>query len=183
MQIKALLLAPLVAAGVVSAAPSKPVNFEVLALRSASPIHFQGLQAARGGFYLKLPNEKAVCAAKSDNTVTLQLLDGELSLYHSGSGTKQRVFVDRSGMGQGVFRYVTGDGLPRNGERKKWKIDASGDLTFNGAGLIACPHAISGSWTVWVDVGIANPGGNKDCLPFVARTAKVAKPNSCKYTQ
>ncbi|KAH6884795.1 hypothetical protein B0T10DRAFT_444729 [Thelonectria olida] len=182
MQIKALLLAPLAAAGIVSAAPSKPVNFEVLALRSASDIHFQPLQAARGGFYLRLPNQKAVCAAKSDNSVTLQLIDGELQLYKS-SGTRQRVFVDRSGMGQGVLRYTSGDGLPRNGERKSWKINSNGDLTFNGAGLIACPHAISNSWTVWVNAGNANPGGNKDCVPFTARTIKTAKPNSCKYTE
>ncbi|KAI5461946.1 hypothetical protein BGZ63DRAFT_382641 [Mariannaea sp. PMI_226] len=182
MQIKSLLLAPLVAAGFASAAPSKPVNFEVLALHPASGFHFEGLQAARGGFYLKLPNEKAVCSAKSDNTGTLQLIDGELQLYTTSS-TKQKIFVDRSGMGQGVFRYTTSNSFPSRFERKGWKIDGNGNLNFNGAGLIACPGGISSSWTIWVNAGVANPGGNKNCLPFVARAITNSKPNSCKYTQ
>ncbi|KPM35818.1 hypothetical protein AK830_g10751 [Neonectria ditissima] len=186
MQIKALLFAPLVASGLVSAAPAastKSAPFEILTLRSASPIHFNEVQAARNSIFLQLPNQKAVCDKKSDNAATFQIVDGVLHLYRS-SGTQQTLFTDRSGMGQGVLQYATGDApLPRNGERKGWKIDKNGDLTFNGSGFIACPGSISNSWSVWLDAGVSNPGGNKNCLGFTARTVKVSKPNSCKYTE
>ncbi|KAK7426239.1 hypothetical protein QQZ08_007269 [Neonectria magnoliae] len=184
MQIKALLFAPLLASGLVSAAPSasKSEIFEILTLRSASPIHFSNVQAARNSIFLHLPDQKAVCDKKSDNAATFKLVDGELHLYRS-SGTQQKLFVDRSGMGQGVLQYSTSDALPRNAERKGWKIDKNGNLNFNGAGLLACPGSISNSWSVWVDAGNSNPGGNKNCLGFTARTVKISKPNSCKYTE
>ncbi|KAF7557249.1 hypothetical protein G7Z17_g779 [Cylindrodendrum hubeiense] len=184
MQIKALLLAPLVATGFVSAAPatSKTTTFEVMSLRSASPIHFSELQAARNSIFMHLPDQKATCHTKSDNAVTFKLVGTELHLYKS-SGTPQKVWVDRSGMGQGVLGYSTGDLKPKNGEHKGWKIDKNGDLTFNGAGLLACPGSISKSWSVWVNAGVSNPGGNKNCLGFTARTLPITKPNSCKYTE
>lgn len=184
MQIKAILFAPLLATGLVSAAPatSKTTTFEIMALRSASPIHFSELQAARNSIFIHLPDQKATCHTKSDNYATFKLVGDELRLYKS-SGTPQKIWVDRSGMGQGVLGYSTGDSKPKNGEHKGWKIDKNGDLSFKGQGLLACPGSISKSWSVWVDTGIANPGGNKNCLGFSARTLPIAKPNSCKYTE
>ncbi|KAM5354451.1 hypothetical protein ACJ41O_001100 [Fusarium nematophilum] len=185
MQIKALLLAPLVAAGVVSAAPQKSTQFEALALRSASPIHFEGIQAAKSFISLNLAKQGASCDRKSDNQATFNLVGDELFLYRK-SATPQQLWVDRSGMGQGVLGYTTGaQPAPRNAERKGWKIDKNGDLTFNGAGFIACPNSskAGGSWSVWVSAGVKQPGGNKGCLGFTARTVKTTKPNSCLYTQ
>lgn len=182
MQIKAILFAPLVAAGFASAAPSKQYNFEAIALRSASPIHFAGVQASQNGIFLNLAKQKATCDRKSDNLATFSLVDGQLSLYRK-SATPQTLFVDRSGMGQGVLGYTTGaQSTPRNGERKGWKVDKYGDLSFNGSGFIACPNE-KGSWSVWVSAGVDQPGGNKGCLPFVVRTVKTDKPNSCLYTE
>ncbi|KAH7148258.1 hypothetical protein EDB81DRAFT_882694 [Dactylonectria macrodidyma] len=183
MQIKAILLAPLLATGLVSAAPStKYTTFEVMALRSASPIHFSILQAADNGFYTHLPNQGAKCHTKSDNAVTFKLVGDQLYLYKS-SGTAQKVWVDRSGMGQGIMGYNTGTSKPKNGEFKGWKVDKNGALSFKGQGLIACPGAPHDSWSIWVDAGVSNPGGNKGCLGFSARTLKIKKPNSCKYTE
>lgn len=99
MQIKAILLTPLVAVGLVSAAPSKPYNFEIMSLRSASPIHFAGVQAAQSNIFLKLPHQNASCDHKSDNLATFSLVDGELHLYRK-SATPQILYVDRSGMGR-----------------------------------------------------------------------------------
>ncbi|EEU45673.1 hypothetical protein Neosp_004432 [[Neocosmospora] mangrovei] len=185
MQIKAILLTPLLAAGIVSAAPSKPVQFEAMALRSASPIHFSAIQASKSFLSLNLAKQGASCDKKSDNHAVFNLVGDELYLYKTDN-PPQQLYVDRSGMGQGVLGYTTGaQGIPSKAERKGWKIDKSGNLNFNGAGFIACPNSkkAGGSWSVWVDAGNANPGGNKGCLGFTARTIKTTTPNSCEYTQ
>jgi hypothetical protein len=185
MQIKAILLTPLLAAGIVSAVPQKSSQFEVMALRSASPIHFAGLQASKSFLSLNLAKQGASCDKKSDNHATFNLVGDELYLYKTDN-PPQQLYVDRSGMGQGVLGYTTGvQPIPKNGERKGWKVDKNGNLNFKGAGLIACPNSkkAGGSWSVWVDAGVANPGGNKNCLGFTARTIKIEHPISCEYTQ
>ncbi|KAM0460037.1 hypothetical protein ACHAO4_002167 [Trichoderma viride] len=166
------------------AAPQKaPATFDVMALRSASPIHFAQLSAAKGGLFLNLPLSNATCESKTSGHATLYIEDEELFLY-SCKGEKQKVFVDRSGMGQGVVRYVTGDqALPRYAEIKGWATDKDKNLNFKGEGFVACPHSIDGSWSLWLDVGLAQPGGNKDCLGFTARELENKKPVGCKYTQ
>lgn len=98
MQIKSLLLVPLVASGLVTAtpSPSKPYRFEALALRSATDIHFAVVQAAHSSIFLKLPQQKATCEKKTDNSATFSIVNGELFLYGK---TRQQIYVDRSGMG------------------------------------------------------------------------------------
>ncbi|EZF77874.1 hypothetical protein H105_01028, partial [Trichophyton soudanense CBS 452.61] len=112
------------------------------------------------------------------------LKDSILYLHTGASKPVQKVFLDRSGFGQGKIGYLTGDGqLPSRWEVQGWTIDGAGNLKFKGKGLIACPSSDPKikSWTVWADLGIATPGGNKGCLPFTAYTMKT-KPVACKYT-
>ncbi|KAI0456701.1 hypothetical protein F5B21DRAFT_466479 [Xylaria acuta] len=160
--------------------------FGIMALRSASPIHFAQVDAALNSIFLNLPSQNATCDGGAiANSATFSLSeDGGLYLYRR-SGTPQQLFVDRSGMGQGKLGYTTGaQPGPRNGERTKFTIDEYGDISFNGAGFLACPNSIDGAWSVWVDAGFSNPGGNSDCLGFAARAVKAAgTPNSCEYTQ
>ncbi|KAF4461293.1 cell wall [Fusarium albosuccineum] len=191
MQVKTLLAIPFLS-GLVAAMPAaesakaakthKP--FEVLALRSASDIHFASVSAAKGSLFLKLPKQGASCHRKSDGYATFRLTkDGELYLY-STDNPPQQVYADRSGMGQGKVGYVTGaQPPPKNGELKGWEIDKTGNLSLDGASLLACPNSIHDAWSIWVSSGVANPGGNKNCLGFSARTTKVKKPNSCLYTE
>lgn len=83
-----------------------------------------------------------------------------------------------------MVRYVTGEqSLSRYGELKGWSMDANKNLVFKGEGFVACPHSIDGSWSLWLDVGLDQPGGNKGCLGFTARTLENKKPVSCRYTQ
>ncbi|KAG8672772.1 hypothetical protein FPOAC2_06176 [Fusarium poae] len=191
MQIKSILITPLVAAGVVSAAPKasttpKTVNFQGLALRSASPIHFNYLQASKESFELKLKNQDASCLdGKKHNEATFQLYGEELWLYSVGN-PRQQAYVDFSGMGQGKFGYTSGaQPMPKNAQRKGWKIDKDGFLTCDGASFVACPSGDNlekTSWSVWVYNSINNPGGNKNCLPFTVKAAKVEKPVACSYS-
>ncbi|KAF7554620.1 hypothetical protein G7Z17_g2769 [Cylindrodendrum hubeiense] len=182
MQIKNILLSPLVAAGLVSAAPITSGTFEVLALRPATGIHFTGFQAAHNNIQLKLANQGATCKTATDNLATFKLVDGNLFLYHEGT-TPQQLFVDRSGMGQGKLGYTTNvNEIPARWERKGWVVDNNGDLKFGTSGFIACPSS-SGSWSVWVNAGNSQPGGNSGCLTLTARPIKLNKPNSCTYTQ
>ncbi|KAI8674460.1 hypothetical protein NCS57_00343700 [Fusarium keratoplasticum] len=187
MQFKALLALP-VLSGLAAAAPAAdaaktPGPFQVLALRSASDIHFATVNAAKSSLFLHLPNSNATCDSKSDGAATFSLTkDGELYLY-STDNPPQQVFADRSGMGQGKLGYITGaQPPPKNGELKGWVIDKDGNLSLDGASLLACPNSIEGAWSIWVSAGVANPAGNEGCLGFSARTTEVEKPNSCTYT-
>ncbi|KAH7171259.1 hypothetical protein EDB81DRAFT_778066 [Dactylonectria macrodidyma] len=182
MQIKNLLLAPLVAAGVVSAAPASTNTFEVLSLRSASGIHFTGFQASNNNIRLKQATQGATCKSPTDNLATFKLVDGNLFLYHEGT-TPQQLFVDRSGMGQGKLGYTTNvKEIPTRWERTGWAVDGNGDLKFKGVGFLACPSG-DGSWNVWMNAGFSQPGGSSGCLSLTARAIKIGKPNSCTYTQ
>ncbi|KAF4452134.1 hypothetical protein F53441_4971 [Fusarium austroafricanum] len=188
MQIKAALLTPFVAAGLVNAAATpKQTYFQGLALRSASPIHFNYLQASKESFELKLKNQGASCdRGVKQNEATFNLVGDELWLYSKGN-PGQQAYVDFSGMGQGKFGYTTGaQPMPKNAQRKGWKIDKDGYLTCDGASFVACPmgdNLEKTSWSVWVYNSIDNPGGNKNCVPFTVKAAKIKKPVGCLYSE
>ena len=110
MYIKNFLLAPLIAVGVSNALPQPAatqspspggngVTFSVMALRSASDIHFAHVSAAKRSVFLKLPDQCATCDGESDGTATFYRKDGGLFLY-SVDKPVQQLFVDRSGMGK-----------------------------------------------------------------------------------
>lgn len=72
--------------------------FGLMALRSASPIHFLSFQAARRGLLLGLPSQNATCENDYDGPALFTLSeDGELFLYTDSP--QQKIFTDRSGMG------------------------------------------------------------------------------------
>ncbi|KAM0262178.1 hypothetical protein ACHAQJ_001923 [Trichoderma viride] len=176
-------LSLLFSSATIAAPHPAPATFGIMALRSASPIHFAEVSAARSGLFLNLPLSNATCKGESSGHATFYIANEELSLY-SCEGKTQKVFVDRSGMGQGIVGYVTGNQfLPRNGEWKGWSIDANQNLWFKNQGFVACPNSIDGSWRLWLNVGVSKPGGNEGCLGLTARTLEIKKPVSCRYTQ
>ncbi|KAI1800233.1 cell wall protein PhiA [Daldinia bambusicola] len=162
---------------------SPDATFSLMALRSASDVHFTSFEAAKNSIFLKLPSQNASCDAGPADYATFYLQDGGLYLY-AASETPQQLYVDRSGMGQGKLGYTTGaQPTPRNGERTSFTLDENNDLTFNGAGFIACPNSIDGAWSVWVSAGVNQPGGNEGCLGISVRAVEVSKPNGCLYTE
>lgn len=105
MQLKTALLSLL--AAVASAAPSgkscpAPVRkFGIMALRSASPIHFARVSATQNTLVLNLPDDKqdAQCEdGQAPSSATFYIKDEELYLY--GKNPKQWLVADRSGMGK-----------------------------------------------------------------------------------
>lgn len=162
-----------------------PYFFNIIALRSGSDIHFGHVSASNNGLFLNLKEQDASCDAESDGSATFVLNNTELDLY-TGGATPQRVWADRSGMGQGVLGYITGaqPAPSRNSELTGWEIDASGNLSLDGSGLIACPSGNDdGSYRVLVGTGATNPAGYSDCLGFSARTVERKSPNACWYSQ
>ncbi|KAI9149041.1 Cell wall protein phiA [Paramyrothecium foliicola] len=182
----------LLAAGSAAAAPTTtaytqpskaPTKFGIMSLRSASPIHFGQVSAAQSNLFIHLPDQHATCKGKPQNEATFYVKDGELFLYTPPKAPKQKVYVDRSGMGQGNLGYLTGDqGLPRNGETKGWKVE-NDYISFNGAGLLACPNSIDDAWSIWVSVGNDKPAGLEGCLGFNPRVIPLDKPVKCSYTK
>ncbi|KAI0844274.1 cell wall protein PhiA [Daldinia vernicosa] len=165
-------------------APLSPdAKFSLMALRSASEVHFASFEAAKGSLFLKLPSQNASCDAGPADYATFYLQDGGLYLY-AASATPQQLYADRSGMGQGKLGYTTGaEPAPRNGERTSFALDESNDLTLNGAGFLACPNSIDGAWSVWVSTGVDQPAGNQGCLGISVRAVEVTNPNGCLYTE
>ncbi|KAF5676147.1 ferric reductase Fre2p [Fusarium heterosporum] len=178
MQFKTLFTASLLS-GLAFAAPSEKATkscektFDLVALRSASDIHFTRFSASQGGFQLGLPEDKqkAKCKGDSHGIANFRIKDGELYLYNTGK-EQQKVYTDRSGMGQGVLQYSSKGSISKNAESKGWKVTKSGDLVFgkDNASFIACPNGPDKSWNVWVYVGNDRPGySEKECLGFTAR--------------
>lgn len=180
------------AAALVSASPCTPTPntdikagdvFTVMTIRSGSDLQYGSLQAANTGFLVNAPQQNASCS-EDVNYASFRLTEaGELYLYTANP--PQQAWVDRSGMGQGVFGYTTGvQGAPRNSERTVFAIE-DGNLVFKSQsrsiGFQACPST-AGGYSVWLD-GNLNPGGNQNCVGFTARAIKAEKPVSCSYTQ
>ncbi|KAM0351800.1 hypothetical protein ACHAPU_002312 [Fusarium lateritium] len=191
MQFKTLFTVSLLS-GLAFAAPSEKATkscekpFGLIALRSASPIHFAEFSASHGGLLLNLPEskQKATCKGKSHGVAEFRIKDGELYLYNTGK-EQQKLYTDRSGMGQGVLQYSSHGSISKNAESKGWKVDKSGDLFFgkDNASFIACPNGPNKSWNVWVNVGNDRPGfSEKECLGFNARVEYLKEGTSCVYT-
>ncbi|OTA58958.1 cell wall protein PhiA [Hypoxylon sp. EC38] len=165
-------------------APLSPdAKFSLMALRSASEVHFASFEAAKSSIFLNLPSQNASCDAGPADYATFYLQDGSLYLY-AASATPQQLYVDPSGMGQGKLGYTTGaQPPPQKSLRTKFELDEYNDLTFNGAGFLACPNSIDGAWSVWVSAGVDQPAGNEGCLGISVRAVEVLEPNGCLYTE
>lgn len=75
--------------------------FGIMALRSASPIHFAQAGAAQNSLFLHLPEQNATCTGDGPDPTgaIFSLVDGNLYLYAEPE-LNQQIFVDRSGMGE-----------------------------------------------------------------------------------
>ncbi|KAH6632876.1 hypothetical protein F5144DRAFT_575433 [Chaetomium tenue] len=172
------------ASGSGKACPASTRKFGIMALRSASPIHFATVGASQNGIALNLPDNKldAQCTdGKSRKDAIFYIKNEELYLYGKGD-VVQQFLVDRSGMGQGVVQYFTKGPTDPGGrlEVKGWAIDENDNLNFKGAGLQACPNT-DGSWKIWL-TGVDKPAGQEGCLPFTGRTITTTEPVKCKYS-
>lgn len=161
--------------------------FGLISIRSGSDVHFSTFSASNGGLALNVADQGATCESET-NTATFFLSNGSLFLY-TPSNITQELYTDRSGMGQGVLQYSTQPGgyLPgRNSETTGWVVDSTGDLTFDGSSLIACPRSANtttdSSWSLWVSAGVTNPGGYSNCLGIGARTVEATEPIACTYS-
>ncbi|KAL1596040.1 hypothetical protein SLS59_008029 [Nothophoma quercina] len=159
--------------------------FRIVSIRSGSDLQYGQVQAANGGFLINSPKQNASCS-EDVNYASFRLTDaGEL--YLNTANPPQQAFVDRSGMGQGVFQYTTGaQGAGRNSERTGFALDENNNLIFKDQtdqkiGFQACPGSAQGAYSVWFDIN-QNPGGHTGCLGFIARASKEENPVSCMYT-
>lgn len=177
----------------VAASPCKPVSekindgdvFRVMTIRSGSDFQYASLQAANRGLIIGASAQNASCGPEPHEYAEFQLNNGSLYLYTANP--PQQMFVDRSGMGQGLIQYTTGvEPLVKNGERQGFTIDDDMNLVFRDQtgqdiGFQACSPALGAKYSVWLD-SVTNPAGYKDCLGFIARAQKSQDPVKCLYT-
>lgn len=158
--------------------------FNLVSVRSGSDLQYASFSAVQGGLALNVEEQGADCLNGEQNYATFSLSQGELLLYTPDT-VEQKLYTDRSGMGQGVLQYSTQPGgyLPgRNSETKGWTLDQYGDLTFDGASLLACPSSTEGAYSVWVDADVTAPGGQGGCVGIAARATVATELNACTYT-
>ncbi|CAA9965140.1 hypothetical protein P3342_011039 [Pyrenophora teres f. teres] len=178
-----------IAAAVVSALPQANTQypkikdgevFHLMSLRTGTPVQFGQIQAADSSLYINAKELNFACGNTAPNYAQFELSNGTLSLHTDNP--PQVLYVDRSGMGQGVLKYTTGaEPLPRNAEREGWTLNEQNQLTFGTNGLQACSGAVNGGYKVWLS-GTKNPAGNTDCTPFSAQALKVEEPLTCMYS-
>ena len=185
MQFTTALLASaaaLTASALPQAAPVEDgKRFGVVAIRSGSPIQNLAIQAAHADLMIGADSQGAGCDAPT-NSATFYLSKEELYL-HTGGATPQKIFVDRSGMGQGNIGYITGaQPLGRNWETKGWAVSETNELKFDGTGLQACPGSPEYGWSVWLQ-GLDKPGWNENCTSISNLVVKTDNPIGCWYTQ
>lgn len=173
--------------GVASAAPQMKARstiavgeqFGLTAIRSGTDVHLSSFQAADGRIFAGLTTQNASCDTPT-NTATFWLND-EGSLYLNTDAPYQQLWVDASGMGQGIFGYTTGaQPPPRNGGRGNFTLDDSDNLTYNGNSFIACPY--KEGYAIWVNAGVDNPAGHENCTSIAVLATKADTPISCSYT-
>ncbi|KAJ5125127.1 hypothetical protein N7448_004454 [Penicillium atrosanguineum] len=182
MQIKSLLFAVSLTATTTALPATHSETFGIVAIHSGSDVQYSSFNAAKSSIFAGLKKQDASCARPKEQDATFYIQNGALFLYDT-SATPQEIYVDRSGMGQGVIGYTTGaQGAPKYSERKGWTMK-DGHLQFAGDDLIACPNSIDGAWSIWASAGVANPGGNKNCVGVAARVEKTSNPNGCLYTE
>ncbi|KAE8137843.1 hypothetical protein BDV38DRAFT_246276 [Aspergillus pseudotamarii] len=172
MQFKNLALAASIAATAAAApAADAPKYFGVIAIKSGSAVQNSAFSAAQGSLIAGLQNKGSSCPETS-----FYINDGVLNIYDN-TARPQEVYVDRSGMGQGKIGYTVGaQPTPKNAERKGWSIQ-DGHLLFDGSSPIACPGA--DGYSIWASSGVANPGGNKDCVGIAAHVVETKEPQPC----
>lgn len=160
--------------------------FSVLSIRSGSAVHLASFSAVIGGLDLAVESQNATCESET-NTATFYLSSGSLYLYTPEDITQQ-VYVDRSGMGQGVIQYSTspgGYGAGRNSETVGWAVDETGELNFDGDSLLACPssaNSTAGPYSIWLNTGDDTPAGLEGCLGISSKAVPVTEANACTYT-
>ncbi|KAI1081540.1 cell wall protein PhiA [Whalleya microplaca] len=171
-------------AATTDAALPADAKFHIMALRSASPVHFAHFKAAHKSLFVNLPAQNASCDSTDDaDDATFYLKDGGLFLY-AASATPQQLYADRSGMGQGKVGYTTGaEPTPNDAERTGWVLDDTNHLTLAGASFLACPNSTDNAWSVWVSSDVEKPAGLEGCLGVSALAVEAPNPNGCVYTQ
>lgn len=173
------------------------VIFGVVSQQPGGNLQANGWGAMNNGIFTgDSPQEGAVCADGLFHQFATFVLNkaegGTLSLYTDGKPW-QELYVDRSGLGQGMMQYTTGaQPAPRTAEREGWAIDEKGLLSFGGSNkFLACPGSSPNFFRVLPDVGKPNPAGYTGCTEITALTQiynpdpKAVKPNypvQCSYT-
>jgi hypothetical protein len=163
--------------------PADRLPFNAVAVNSCGPLHDAKLNAAQSNVYIDLSGNGALCPRGDNSDAAIFVIIGDRLSFHSTRNPTQEVWVDRSPEGQGKMGYQTQDHwIPRTAEFSGWSVDADEILHFQGNLLMACPDALTGSWMVWLDFGVPQPGGNMGCIPFRARAAEAKPLISCTYT-
>ncbi|KAL6707849.1 hypothetical protein ACN47E_003749 [Coniothyrium glycines] len=169
--------------------PSGPSYFGVMSARSASPIHFQTLNARGGKFYLGGPGPSSYCpvaqvgdACPPGNTTVLAGGDRTLALGVIVPGG-QRVYVAPDGAlsyTQAHSAYIpTGSIVDQFSREAPAAGQSFGYLNFE-TGFVACPAAGEGQgYQVFGQVDGGNFGDG--CLGFNALTVATDKAGAWQY--
>ncbi|KAM3414028.1 hypothetical protein BST61_g10690 [Cercospora zeina] len=128
--------------------------------------------------------QNAQCAAVRviDTATFVTYSDKRLYMY-TDSTPVQNVWVDASGMGQGITGYSTPDKAPANGSLDPFVISPEGDLTFLDSSVAkACPGLEAGQWQIWFTSN-DKPAGQDGCIDVTLKTIRTPSAVPCQYAE
>ncbi|KAF2164463.1 hypothetical protein M409DRAFT_25340 [Zasmidium cellare ATCC 36951] len=183
-----LALTPLALASAIPQAPNTaiPTFGDRFGITATGPgITNIDLRAQAGRLYIGGP-QTPHCenAARQDFATFVRYSDKTLYLFKYGP-PPQQVWVDASGMGQGITGYANVDGnstAPRNASWGAWEVDeGTGEVSFEGVGAKACPTGEEGRWSLWFSES-EMPGWQSGCVDVGLRAYAAPARVACEYT-
>lgn len=133
--------------------------FYMLALRSASPIHFGEINAASGGLYIGkkpaiyCPANTTSCENITSTAYTGPNAYGSLSLDDVVPGG-QELYIEPN-CGKVEYTIPHSAALPEGAITTGWKLDSLpsyGLVSNDNGGIFFCPENNSTTWRMYVDV-------------------------------
>ncbi|USW58763.1 hypothetical protein Slin15195_G120820 [Septoria linicola] len=166
----------------VSGAPKFGDAFGLEASADSISQLYNQVTATRGRIYVG-GEQSPVCelGTRADFATFVWYSDKTVYLYKTDN-PPQQLWVDASGMGQGISGYETvgQNTKPRNAGTEGFEVDEAGVLTFQGASPKACPVE-AGIWSIWFS-GSDTPGNQDGCVPMTLTAYKTPHRVACTYS-
>ncbi|KAF2213526.1 hypothetical protein CERZMDRAFT_96359 [Cercospora zeae-maydis SCOH1-5] len=128
--------------------------------------------------------QKAECASTHViNTASFVTYSDKRLYMYTDSTPVQNVWVDASGMGQGITGYSTPDRVPAKGSLDPFVISPEGDLTFLDSKVAkACPGLEPGQWSIWFTTS-EKPANQDGCITVTLKTIRTPHAVPCQYAE
>ncbi|CAK1366952.1 hypothetical protein CB0940_10304 [Cercospora beticola] len=127
--------------------------------------------------------QTATCeGGQSQDFATFALYSDKRLYMYTNSNPVQNVWVDASGMGQGITGYSSPDRLGNRFSIEPFYISQEGALTFDNTPAKACPALEKDQYTIWFS-NAEKPAYQEGCIEVQLKTYYAPARIACNYTE